>query len=346
MAERVELAFRHAARSLLPRGSSVLVAVSGGGDSVALLHLIARYAAGQPLRITVGHLDHGLRPRSADDRRFVRDLAKRMGLPCISERRSVRRLRLRGESPEEAARRVRRDFLRGAAGSAGATIVATGHTLDDQAETVLFRLLRGAGPTALTGMADAGPGPFVRPLLRIERADLRAYLKRHRIPFLEDPSNEELRFDRNRLRRLVLPFLETTLNPRAARHLVQIAERLREDAQCLDDIAREALERATRRRGSALTVAAHALGDAPAPVGRRMARLALERAGVDPRRISARHVHALWNLARAAGEKSLDLPCGVRARRVDDVVVLRAARASRVAASPGAPERRRARTGR
>jgi len=314
VANRVELAFRRAARSLLPRGTSVLVAVSGGGDSVALLHLMAGYAVGQSLRITVAHLDHGLRRGSADDRRFVKALAGRLDLPCVSDRRSVPKLRLKGESPEEAARRVRWEFLLRAARSVGATSVATGHTLDDQAETVLFRLVRGAGPTALAGMAAAGPGPIVRPLLGVERSELRAYLQRRGVRFLDDPTNEEVRFDRNRVRRLVLPFLHETLNPRAARHLVQAAERLREDAACLDMLARQAFGRVARMRPRApLSLSAAFLSRTPRPLARRVARIALERAGADPRRITSRHLEALLALARGEEGKRLQLPSGVRA---------------------------------
>lgn len=313
MADRVELAFRRAAQKLLPRGSTVVAAVSGGGDSVALLHLMVRYAAGQPLRITVAHLDHALRRGSAGDRRFVERMAARLGLPCISDRRSVASLKRKGESPEEAARRVRRQFLLEAARSARAGLIVMGHTLDDQAETVLLRLVRGAGPAALAGMASTGPGAFVRPLLQIERLELRAYLRRRRIASLQDPSNEDVRFDRNRVRRLVLPFLTATLNPRAARHLVEAAERLREDALYLDELARQTLEPLARRRGGALSFPTEVFSDAPAPLARRMARLALQHAGADPRRITSRHVEALLHLVRSRGAKTLDLPSGLRA---------------------------------
>lgn len=323
MADRLELAFRRAALHLLPRGSSVLAAVSGGGDSVALLHLLVRYSVGQPLRISVGHLDHALRRGSGEDRRFVERLAKRLDLPFFSDRRPVTRLKDKGESPEEAARRVRRQFLVEAAEAAGASLVATGHTLDDQAETILLRLARGAGPTALAGMAPAGPGPFVHPLLGIERSELRAYLKRRRIRFLEDPTNERMTFDRNRVRKLVLPLLAQTLNPRTARHLVEAAGKLREDALHLDEVARRWLARNGRRRKGSLSLPVVPLGSAPAVLGRRVARLALEEAGADPRRISTRHVEALLDLAGKPEGKSLDLGSGITAIRAGGAILLR-----------------------
>jgi tRNA(Ile)-lysidine synthase len=313
---RIELEFRRATSRLIPDGTTVLAAVSGGADSVALLHLLAREAAGGRFRITVGHLDHGLRRGSRADRRFVERLAERLGLPCFAERREVSGRRKRGESPEEAARRVRRAFLLEAAEACGAGLIATGHHLDDQAETVLMRLVRGAGATALTGMAERGTGPFVRPLLGIERSDLRRYLARHGLEYREDPSNRDLRFDRNRTRRLVLPLLQEALNPRAAKHLVKAAGRFREDARYLDELAAAGLERLSRSgpRGS-LELDAPRLAQSPPPLARRMARLALSRAGADPRRVSAAHVEALLDLAGGGAGRSLDLPGRLVARR-------------------------------
>ncbi len=326
MADRVELEFRRAADALLPPGASVVAAVSGGGDSVALLHLLVGMAAGRPLTVRVAHLDHALRRGSRADRVFVERLARRLGLDCLCERRPVGELRRRGESPEEAARRVRRDFLREAARTLGADRIATGHTLDDQAETVLMRLARGAGPRALSGMAARGPGPFVRPLLGIERSELRVFLARRGLEFREDPSNRDLRFDRNRVRRLVVPVLAEALNPRAPRQIVAAAERLREDAECLDEMARVEFGHLGRRtRGGAVVLQADRLAALRAPVARRVARLALEVAGTDARRIASRHLDALVRLAAGNGREA-HLPSGVVAVRRGREIRLRRAR--------------------
>jgi tRNA(Ile)-lysidine synthase TilS/MesJ len=194
------------------------------------------------------------------------------------------------------------------------TLVATGHTLDDQAETILMRLVRGAGATALTGMAPAGPGPFVRPILGQEREELRRYLSRHNLSFREDPTNSDLRFDRNRVRQLALPLLAETLNPRAARHLVKAAGRFREDAIYLDQLAEELLARLTTHRRGGLSLDLRRLVETPPALANRGARLALEWAGVDPRRIVSRHVEALLALAGGSGTR-LDFPGGVTAHR-------------------------------
>jgi tRNA(Ile)-lysidine synthase len=276
------------------------------------------------MTLSVAHLDHALRRGSATDRKFVESLASDLGIDCLADRRDVETLRRKSESPEEAARRVRRAFLLECRRRAGADLVATGHTLDDQAETVLMRLVRGAGPSALAGMSARGPGPFVRPLLGIERAELRAYLDRQGVAYREDPSNRDLRFDRNRTRRLALPALTDALNPRAARHLVRAAERLREDAGYLDDLARAACSRlCTKRRGGRVEIPARKLAGTPPPLARRIVREALALAGCDRRRITSRHIEAVLAIAGSGRGKRLDRPGGHSAARVADRLVLR-----------------------
>lgn len=316
MAYRVELAFRRAAEPLLPRNATVLAAVSGGCDSIALLDLLARLAPSRGLNLTVAHLDHGLRRGSRSDRLFVERAARALDLPCVSERVAIADLRRRDESLEEAARRVRLAFLRRAAREAGCKRIATGHTMDDQAETILMRLVRGAGATALTGIAVEGPGPFVRPLLGLTHEDLCSYLSRRCLKHREDPTNRDLRFDRNRVRLRVLPFLREHLNPRASRHLVKAAQRLREDAVFLDGMAEQELRSIVNVDSTGrVTLEAVRLAGRPAPIAKRMARLVLQQAGVDPRRVATRHVDSLLDLASGGSGRRLDLPGRVQARR-------------------------------
>lgn len=313
MGDRVELAFRRAADRLTSPGDGIVAAVSGGGDSVALLRLLVRSSEPRRQRIVVAHLDHALRRGSPTDRRFVECLARELGVPCASERIDVRAHAHRSESLEAAARRVRRAFLDRARRDHGCAVVALGHTRDDQAETVLMRLLRGAGPTALTGMVPSGPGPFVRPLLDLDRADLRRWLERRNHAYREDPSNRDLRFDRNRLRAKILPVLTEHANPRAADHLVRAAALLREDAEYLDTLARGRFRR-WRDRGSrgAFSIPAKRLVRVPEALAGRVARVALDAVGVDARRVSTRHVRAVLDLAAGPGGKSVDLPGGAR----------------------------------
>ena len=323
MPDPVEVAFHRAAAVLFDREQKTVIAVSGGGDSVALLHLVARLAPRRRPELIVAHLDHELRRGSGTDARFVMRLAGSLGLPSVVEKQSVLAAKRKNESLEESARRVRRAFLVRAAEAVGAEVIATGHTLDDQAETILMRLARGAGPSALAAMAAAGPGPFVKPLLGIERDALRVWLKKKRLPFRDDPSNRSLAFDRNRVRHLVVPVLAKALNPAAARHLVEAASRLREDAALLDSLARERFESSSAKRASGLTLEAVALSELPHPLAARVARIALEAAGCDPRRISSRHVEALLGLARPGPGSSLDLPGGIVSRRRGRLVEFR-----------------------
>ncbi len=323
MADGVELAFIRAFDDLVPKDSSLLVAVSGGGDSMALLDLVRRVAPRRGVQLTVGHLDHCMRPDSNIDREFVEHQAADHGIRFETERRDVPELRHRSESPEEAARRIRRTFLIETARRCQCDRIATGHNLDDQAETILMRLVRGAGATALTGIASEGPGPFVRPLLGIERCELREYLQRRNVPFVEDSSNDDLRFDRNRARHLAIPMLGQTLNPRAARHLVKAAARFREDALLLDEIAAVACDRLARKGpADCWVVDSQELGQLAPPIAKRVAHRLLQLAGADARRIASSHVDALLDLARGGRGRRLDLPGGLSARREEQRLVL------------------------
>jgi len=323
MGSSVEIAFRRAAFDLIAPGSRVVAAVSGGGDSVALVHLLRGIAPRGGSGLSVAHLDHGMRPGADADRRFVEDLASRLGVRCVSDRREVHRLRTADESPQEAARRVRRRFLLEAAEATGSSLVATGHTLDDQAETILLRLARGGGGRSVTGMAPAGPGPFVRPLLGLERRDLRAWLAKNGLEHVEDPTNGDLKYDRNRVRQLVVPLLASSLNPRAARHLVDSAGLLRDDVTFVDGLARERFDRMAVHDGNgAVSLDARTLETLPAALSRRVALLAIEAAGVDPRRVLRAHVDALRGLAAGGRGRRVDLPGRLRARRDGARIVL------------------------
>ena len=255
----VEVAFLHAIKALAGPDDLVVVGCSGGGDSVALLHLLHRLSPKRRPVLVVAHLDHGMRRGSATDRAFVEKLAAKLDLTSFTDRRDVPDLKRKGESPEQAARRVRHGFLQEVARKTGATKIALGHTLDDQAETILMRLVRGSGPSAILGMRTAGPGLLMRPLLAVERAEIRSWLRRNRHSFREDPSNRDLKFDRNYVRLKVLPVLRK-LNPQAARHIVESTGRLRDDVDYLDALAREAFGHDSS-------------GRLPAVLGRRVARL-------------------------------------------------------------------------
>lgn len=226
---------------LLERGERVVAAVSGGADSTALLDVLCRLQPELDLALHVAHLDHALRPGSEEDAAFVAERAAARGLGCTVERRDVRAWARRHKtSLEAAARSVRYDFLRSVASQQGAERIALGHTRDDQAETFLLNLLRGAGPGGLKGMRPRS-GPFVRPLLDRTRAEVRAYLSERGLTFREDPSNRDRRFRRNWVRHELVPLLER-VNPNLVGTLAREQGILGQIGDYLNQQARAAFE--------------------------------------------------------------------------------------------------------
>ncbi len=270
-------------QALIPRAGRVVAAVSGGGDSVALLHLLAELAERSLLTLAgVAHVNHRLRgPASDEDERFCRDLARRFGVPCLVESAAVADVaRSRRVSVERAGHHVRHAFFARAAAELGSGRVALGHTIDDQAETVLLRLIRGAGAAGLSGMRPRA-GLLVRPLLGVGRAELRRYLADGGIPFREDASNADLRVPRNRVRHELLPQLRT-YSPRIVEALARQAEIARADEAWLSRRANEAAADLVSQERGLVELDAVGLAALPAALARRVARDALAR--VEPRR--------------------------------------------------------------
>jgi tRNA(Ile)-lysidine synthase len=216
----------HVARSLRGecsalRGERVLVATSGGVDSQVLLHALAWHAEKHRLTLVAHGVDHGLRAEAGAELDLAEDLARTLAVPFACTRLAISP----GGNLQARAREGRFEALRTAARAAGARFIATAHHADDRAETVLLRLLRGAGPRGLAVLPPVD-GDLARPLLRATRADIRAHAGRHGLRFAEDPSNADPRFARVRVRREVLPLL-AELDPAVVRHLCDLADRLR-----------------------------------------------------------------------------------------------------------------------
>ena len=226
----------------IPDQACLVLAVSGGPDSMALLHGTARLAETDAVawRLVVAHLDHGLRPGSADDAAFVLDAARGLGLHAEVRRTDVAALaRAEGWSIEEAGREARYRFLEEIA--ADGWLIATGHTLDDAAETVLINLLRGSGLAGVAGI-PARRGRVVRPLIGERRATLRGLLDAAGIAYRLDPSNDDGVYLRNRVRAELLPLLES-LRSGAVERIGRFSRLASEDDALLDELAMADLER-------------------------------------------------------------------------------------------------------
>jgi len=227
---------------LLHDVSHLGAAVSGGADSVALLHLLLPLCRARGIALTVLHLHHGLREEADEDARFVEALAAGAGLPFVGRRASLATRPADGRSLEIAARDARLDFFRHACEEQSLDAVATGHHADDVAETLLLRLARGAGAAGLSGLrphTHLGGCRMIRPLLAISGEALRAWLRARNLTWREDASNRDPAIPRNAVRHTVLPHLEATWSADLRARLCQSAETLREDDALLDTLAEQ-----------------------------------------------------------------------------------------------------------
>jgi tRNA(Ile)-lysidine synthase len=300
----------------LAPGDLLLVACSGGADSLALASALAFEAPKSGLRAGGVTVDHGLQDGSDEQARRVTKALQGMDLrPVDSATAAVARPGSPGyPGPEAAAREARYAALRQAASARGAAAVLLGHTMDDQAETVLLGLARGSGARSLAGMPER-TGPFLRPLLRISRATTRAACAAQGLEPWDDPQNADPGFARVRVRHRLLPVLEAELGPGVAEALARSARLLRADADFLDALAESELERIAPP-GSGHSLPLDALAALPEAIRSRVLRNAAVAAGCPPGVLSARHVAGLEALVTGwRGQRWTDLPGGVRAWR-------------------------------
>jgi tRNA(Ile)-lysidine synthase len=311
-------------RAFFQPGEKIGVAVSGGADSVALLRLLLELRDALGIVVSVVHLNHQLRGRAADsDERFVAKLAETYGIEFFAERANVAAKAKREKlNLEDAARRVRYKFFASLVEQAKVQRVATAHTADDQAETVLAHILRGSGLAGIGGI-HAVSGDVVRPLLGIRRKALRVYLKDAKQTWREDATNRDTTKLRARIRKKLIPLLEKQFQPATVEHLATLAGFAREDDSFLQAAAESRCGIATKRTKANIVIPVHELLGPPS-ICRRMVRCIVKDTKARAGELGATQVAAVLEFAKSnENGRSLDLPGGLEVRRDRDVFVFR-----------------------
>lgn len=297
--------------SMFSPGDRVLVGVSGGADSVALLHLLETVAPAYEIELAVAHMDHCLRPQAdQEETAFVKQMAETLGLAFYKD---VAQLDKTQGSLEERARNVRYAFFNSVAKTHGYHKIALGHHAQDNAEAVLLHLFRGSGLRGLSGIPPVRGNTIVRPLIDLNREDILTYLETLEMPYMEDDSNADLRFDRNRIRHHLIPLLKSQYNPDIVATLHRMAGLCRDEDQWCDQQLAPMLEKIEIAvTPESLILDPNRLVDQSHAAQRRLLRAVLRRWRGDLKRISALHVEALIQLASIGPERSrLNLPGGL-----------------------------------
>jgi tRNA(Ile)-lysidine synthase len=306
-------------------GERIGVAVSGGADSVLLLHFMEQLSRDMGLHLAVVHFNHQLRGReSIADEQFVRQRSESLGMEFIRGEAAVAKVaRERHGNLEATARELRYRFFFSLVSQGRVDKVVTAHTANDQAETVLLRLLRGSGAKGLGGIYPALEGKVARPFLNLTRDEVDSELGRSKLDIRVDASNRDTRFMRNKVRVELLPLLERNYNPAIVSLLGELADRAREDEACLE---RQAWERANAwrmREDGNEKIPVSAFARFPTSIGRRVLRQMIAAASGHLRGITHRHIEALRRLTvEGQSGRSLVLPQGLVARKEFDWLII------------------------
>ena len=302
---------------MVTSGDRVVVAVSGGPDSVCLLKILFKLRRWLNISLIVSHLDHGLRPREDEkETEFVASLARTLNLTLAYDKAN-NLTAAPGISIEEKAREIRYQFLERALEKHQAQKVALGHTMNDQAETVLMNLLRGTGLTGLSGMPPIREEVFIRPLIHVSRDEIYTYLKQKRIPFVVDSSNLEKRYLRNKVRLELIPLL-LNYQPQLIEHLGELASLCRQENQFMEEEGNKGLNMVTIDSSDhSLDLSLTVFQDLSTPLQYRVIRQAIRRLKGDLRRIDIRHIKAIIDLANNARPQiKINLPANLVVKKI------------------------------
>lgn len=305
--------------NLFQENDHVLVAFSGGPDSSALLHLLLEFSKEFPLKIELAHFNHKLRGKESDeDEEFVRKEAEKLGLPIhvgsddVKEYAKKRKINL-----EEAGSILRYKFLKEKAKEIGANKIALGHTMNDQAETFLMRILRGSGLKGLSSIFPVKDETFVRPLIEIKREEIEDYLKYKGIPSRLDSSNLSLKLLRNRIRFELIPYLEERFGKRLVEHLSKSAQLIREEDE-INRIVEQEKYKELLSRDDGLKLNLKELKNFPVPLQRRIVRRFIEEIKGNLRRVGFYHIELVRSLGKG---KEASIPGKIVLRREGDWLI-------------------------
>ena len=302
---------------LLQKGDKILVAVSGGPDSLALLLLLASLRSKWDLTLHVAHLDHGLRSDSAKDATFVKKFGEKLNIPVTIKAINSKFQRAKG-SLEEWAREKRLDFLVNLARKVKADKVALGHNLDDQAETVLMRLLRGTGLSGLSGISAKRMIygiAFIRPLLETPRKEIDKFLKNKRVKARIDSTNDEDVFLRNKIRHNLIPLLKKQYNPNIVEVFSNLTESVSYDYEYLDQVTRSCVN--LTKKGNSLRLDIKRLMKLHPAIIRLKLRQSIACLQGNTRRIGFQHIREIEALLNSRPENSIvDLPQGIAVQKL------------------------------
>jgi tRNA(Ile)-lysidine synthase len=338
--------------SLLPPEEIVVIGVSGGADSVCLLHVLAKWQTELGIKIHVAHLNHKLRGvESEADAKYVSNLAASLDIPVTIDRQDVATYRAEKKcSIEEAARELRYSFLAKVARKVGANRIAIGHTKDDQVETILMHILRGTGITGLCGLAPCSPMAYdrqavlatsqkrsnllvIRPLLDINREETMRYCQEHQLEPRIDSSNLSLSFYRNRLRLQLLPLLRQ-YNPSVERALLRLADIAQEDNAFIEQQASRFWDEVASQENTAIHLNKGQTASLPIALQRQLLRAAVAKLAGDIRDIEVNHIEAVRSLLNKPVGKRISLPHGIVCHgEYDELVIASTAEQSELPSS-------------
>lgn len=305
---------------LIKKGDKILLCVSGGPDSMALLYLLTALRKEYGIELAVAHLDHMLRGKaSAQDANFVKKIADKLNIPFVTEESDVRALANSNKmSIEEAAREARYDFYQRAAKKVVATKIATAHTMDDQAETVLMRLIKGAGSAGLSGIPykrQLSNRWVIRPLLDIKRSDIEKYIKKQGIPSRIDASNLKTFYLRNRVRNILIPLLEKKFNPKIKENLNLVSKNLGAEFSYLNIAARRLCERLTSKTQRGIDIGIDDLLRQHIAMQRLIVREIIFKLRGNLRKITYKHWLQVESALTKVGRQKVDLAGGIKVIR-------------------------------